>query len=211
MKLTKFKHSAFTLTKDDAVLVIDPGAWSTDFVVPEQVVAVVVTHEHFDHLDPEKLRAIVDKNPQAIIYGPASVTNQLQDLPNYSVVADDIVQAGPFTLTFTGGVHATIHKNFHPEFQNVGVIVDDGIVYHPGDSLALPGRPIKILSLPIIAPWEKASESMDFLAEIKPEFAFPTHDAFLNENGIELYDRWHVQMAEKIGTTYTRIVGSIDI
>lgn len=210
MKLTKYEHSCFTLEKDSKVLVIDPGAWATDFVTPEKVVAVIVTHEHADHFDPEKLRSIVEKNSNAVIYGPEAVTQQIADLPVQTVSANEVVEVGGFTLTFTGGVHATIHKDFHPEFQNLGVIVDD-VLYHPGDSLALPNRPIKVLSLPIIAPWEKVSESVDFLIAVKPELAFPTHDAMLSEFGFGLYDRWHKLAAEKHGIVYERIEGSIDI
>jgi len=210
MRLTKFEHSCFTLEKEGNVLVVDPGAWATDFVVPENVVSVVVTHEHADHFDPEKLQAIVDKNPEAIIYAPEAVTSQVNNLPTQIVSPDEVMEVGGFTLTFTGGVHATIHKDFHPEYQNVGVIVDD-VLYHPGDSLALPNRPVKVLSLPIIAPWEKVSESVDFLIAVKPEFAFPTHDAMLSEFGFGLYDRWHKLAAEKYGIVYERITDSIDI
>ena len=210
MKLTKYEHSCFTLEKDGKVLVVDPGSWATDFVVPENVVATVVTHEHADHFDESKIKAIIDKNPSATIYAPSDVIAMLPNLPTQVVSPDENIEVGGFTLTFIGGVHATIVEGFHPEFQNLGVIVDDKL-YHPGDSLALPNRPIKVLSLPIIAPWEKVQESVDFLMAIKPEFAFPTHDAMLSELGFGLYDRWHSLAAEKIGTKYERISGSIEI
>lgn len=210
MKLTKFQHSCFTLEKDGKTLVVDPGGWSDDFVVPANVVAVVVTHEHGDHFDPTKLQAIIAANPEATIYGPEAVTAQLASLETHAVTAGDVVHVGGFTLEFVGGVHATIHADYHTPFQNVGVIVDDTL-YHPGDSLALPGRPVKVLSLPIVAPWGKVSESMDFLAAIKPELAFPSHDAFLNEKGIGLYDRWHQQLADKHGIRYERLSSPIEI
>lgn len=210
MKLTKFEHSCFTLEKDGKVLVVDPGAWATDFEVPSNVVAIVVTHEHADHFDESKLQAIIDANPNATIYAPSDVVAKIPNLPAQAVSAEEIVEVGGFSLSFVGGVHATIVEGFHPEFQNLGVIVNDTL-YHPGDSLALPNRPIKVLSLPIIAPWEKVSESVDFLMAIKPEFAFPTHDAMLSEFGFGLYDRWHSLAAKRIGTKYERISGSIEI
>ncbi len=64
--------------------------------------------------------------------------------------------------------------------QNVGVLIDNGEVYYPGDSFAEPGMPVKTLALPIAAPWMKTSEAMDFLTHVKPERAFPTHDAILS-------------------------------
>ena len=212
MKLTKYEHSCFTLENDGKVLVVDPGSWTTDFETPNNVIAVVVTHEHMDHFDEEKLQDIVSKNPNAAIYGPSDVIAKISELPGNSVAADDEVKIEGFKLKFVGGTHATIHKDFHPQFQNVGVIIND-TVYHPGDSLALPNRPIKVLSLPVIAPWEKVSESFYFLMAVKPVFSFPTHDAMLSELGFGLYDRWHSMASEKIGTTYKRLKGhdTIDI
>ena len=72
------------------------------------------------------------------------------------------------------------------------------MVYHPGDSLALPNQPIKVLSLPIIAPWEKVSESVDFPNGYKARICFPTHDAMLSELGFGLYDRWHSMASERL-------------
>ncbi len=210
MKLTKYKHSCFTLEKDGKVLVIDPGAWATDFVAPENVTVVVVSHEHFDHFDPEKLQEIIAKNPEVVIYAPQAVVDQAGDLPIQTAKPGEQVNVSTFSLEFVGGKHATIHAELHQPFENVGVIVNDTL-YHPGDSLELPGRAVKVLSTPIIAPWEKVSESVDFLIAVKPEIAFPSHDAFLNENGIQLYDRWHSMAAEKHGITYQRIEGSIEI
>lgn len=210
MKLTKFEHSCFILEKDGNALVVDPGNWATNFIVPENVIGVVVTHEHADHFDIEKLRSIAQKNPSIHIYAPADVAAKAPDLPMQRVETNEIVEVGGFTLQFVGGSHATIHSDFHPPFQNLGVVVDS-MLYHPGDSLFVPEQTIKVLSLPIVAPWTKASESMDFLARIKPEIAFPSHDAILSESGIGLYDRWHALVAEKQGTTYVRIKDSIEI
>ena len=212
MKLTKYQHSCFILEQDGNILVIDPGAWAADFTSPDNVVAVVITHEHADHFDIEKLKAIFEKNPNMRIYGPADVTAQIKDLPAHTVTAGDSVKIAGFSLDFVGGVHATIHKDFHEPFQNVGVIVNETL-YHPGDSLALPGRSIKVLSLPIIAPWEKVSESVDFLIQVNPGLIFPTHDAMLSELGHSLYDRWHSMAAKKIGANYQRLLSheTIDI
>jgi L-ascorbate metabolism protein UlaG (beta-lactamase superfamily) len=55
MKLTKYEHACFTVEKDDQVLVVDPGSFSSDFIAPAGVVAIVVTHEHGDNFDPEQI------------------------------------------------------------------------------------------------------------------------------------------------------------
>ena len=57
MKLTKFEHAALVLEKDGATLVVDPGAYSHDFIIPKRVDGIIITHEHPDHLDP----SLIDK------------------------------------------------------------------------------------------------------------------------------------------------------
>lgn len=210
MKLTKYAHACFVVEKDNSSLIVDPGNWSTDLVVPDNVVAVVVTHEHPDHFDLTQLQTVATKNPNVIIYAPASVTSQVTNIPTQTVTPNDVVEIGDFTLRFVGGTHATIHEGYHPPFENVGVIINHSL-YHPGDSLVVPDQPVDVLSLPIIAPWEKVAESMDFLTAVKPRLAFPCHDALLSPEGLELYDRWHARAAEQCGATYQRLDMPIEI
>jgi len=49
---------------------------------------------------------------------------------------------------------------------------------------------------------------MDFLAQVKPAFAFPTHDAILSNEGKELVDRVLGAVASGQNTTYKRLDGS---
>ena len=100
MRLTKFEHSCFAVTLNGKTLVIDPGAWTENFVLPENVVAVVVTHEHADHFDQTKLNAILEKNPGAVIYAPLSVTSQIQKLRTNAVDTGDTIDISEFSLKF---------------------------------------------------------------------------------------------------------------
>ena len=65
MKLTKYQHACFTVEEDDKILVVDPGEFSTNFLSPENVVGIVITHQHGDHFDTERLAEIMDKNSEA--------------------------------------------------------------------------------------------------------------------------------------------------
>jgi L-ascorbate metabolism protein UlaG (beta-lactamase superfamily) len=209
MKLTKYEHACFTVEKDEQVLVVDPGSLSTDFIAPENVTAVVVTHEHFDHLDNEQLAAIMDKNPDAVIVGHPDVVSKVEAFTTKSVVAGDTVEIGPFTLEFHGGKHAVIHSDI-PVIANLGVMINE-LLYYPGDSFTLPGSAIDTLALPVSAPWMKASEAMDFLAAVMPRFAFPTHDAILSDAGKSITDNLLGGFAEKNGIEYRRLTESIEV
>jgi L-ascorbate metabolism protein UlaG (beta-lactamase superfamily) len=210
MELTKYEHACFTVEKDGKLLVVDPGNYSSDFLAPENVVAVVITHEHADHFDHEQLAGIIDKNPDAIIVAHPSITAQIEVFETHSIEVGDTFEVGPFRLEFFGGEHAVIHSSL-PAITNLGVMIND-LLYYPGDSFALPdGRSVDTLAIPAAAPWMKIGEAMDFLAAVHPRLAFPTHDAILSSAGKELADRLLGAVAGQNGTDYRRLSDSLEI
>ena len=203
MNIVKYKHACFTAEKDEQLLVVDPGSFATDFIAPDNVTAVIITHEHPDHFDHEHLAAVFDKNPDAIVFAPESVTSKLEVFATHTVQTGDIIQAGPFTLEFHGGRHATIHDSIAP-IANLGVLIND-LLYYPGDAFTLTHKPIDTLALPIAAPWMKIAEAIDFLSTLKPRFAFPTHDKILSSEGKAIADRLLTTAAAEHGIIYDRI------
>lgn len=203
MNITKYQHACFTVEKDGQVLVVDPGNFSSDFIAPAAVVAVVVTHEHGDHFDHELVAAIHDKNPDALVIGPASVTDKVEIGETRAVAPGDSVTIGPFTLTFSGGEHARIHQSI-PLIENIGVMIND-LLYYPGDSLYIPEQAVDTLALPAAAPWMKIGETIDYLLAVRPRFAFPTHDAILSEAGQTVVDQLLARFAANNDIDYKRI------
>lgn len=187
MKITKYEHACFTVEENGQVLVVDPGAYTTDFVVPANAVAVVITHEHPDHMDKTHLQAIAAANPDVVFISHGDITSQLGEFKTMDVVAGEGVKVGAFQLEFYGGKHATIYADM-PAVANVGVMINDRL-YYPGDSFALPEREVEVLALPVSAPWMKISEAIDFAKAVKPRMIFPTHDAVLSDFGKGLPDR----------------------
>lgn len=210
MKLTKYEHACFTVERDGDVLVVDPGGFTTDFIAPANVVAVIITHGHQDHFDHDQIAAIIDKNPEAIVIGHQDVVSHIEVFETKAVVPGDTVSVGAFSLEFFGGEHAVIHPSI-PPIANVGVLINE-LLYYPGDSFTIPTKPVDTLALPVGAPWLKISEVIDFLTAVSPRFAFPTHDAVLSDVGKSLPDRMLPPVADKINATYQRINGgSIEI
>ncbi len=210
MKLTKFEHACFTVEKDGQILVVDPGDFTTDFVVPTGVVGVVITHEHGDHFDKDKLQAIVDQNPDATIVAHTSITSQLDGFKTLAATVNEGLRIGSFELEFYGGEHARITNDWQP-IPNLGVMINSQI-YYPGDSFTITGEAhVKILAIPASAPWMKIAEAINFLEAVRPDFAFPTHDAILSDIGKDSIDKWLELSAEKIGTEYQRLTEPLDI
>lgn len=207
MKLTKYEHACFTIEDNDEVIVVDPGNYSTDFIAPSNVVAIVITHEHADHFDHDHVAAIINENPNAIIISNESVTSRVEVFKSQTVSARDTIEIGNFRLEFFGGKHALIHDTI-PTIDNLGVFINE-TVYYPGDSFALINKPIDVLALPVGAPWLKIGEVIDFLATTKPLLAFPTHDAVLSGIGKTLADKIITESIESSDILYKRIDGSV--
>ncbi|MFJ4876497.1 MBL fold metallo-hydrolase [Streptomyces sp. NPDC088745] len=184
MRLTKFTHSCVRLEREGlGVLVIDPGAWSE----PEALRgadAVLVTHEHADHIDASHLRGL-----DIPVYAPeGAALPGLPDLPVTEVGPGDAFTAAGFRVTAHGGVHAPIYGDL-PDCANLGYLIEDA-VYHPGDSFHTPDAPVETLLVPLHAPWMRMSEAIDFTRALRPERALGIHDAQLNSRGLASANGW---------------------
>ena len=184
MDLTKYTHATVVLTKDDTTLVIDPGAYtpnSADLVA--RTTAVLVTHDHPDHLDADVLTAALDAQPELRVWAPASVTEALggHDGRVTTVAPGDTFDAAGFSVQVVGGDHAVIHADI-PLMSNVGYVVD-GAVYHPGDAYFVPEVAVETLLVPTSGPWAKLSELVDFVRAVHPSRAVQIHDLMLSDAG----------------------------
>jgi L-ascorbate metabolism protein UlaG (beta-lactamase superfamily) len=187
MNVTKLEHACLIVEEGQDSLVIDPG----NFTRPVDVsgaVAVVITHEHPDHVTPEQLRRVLADSPGIPVFAPAGVAASLAVLVpevTVDVVTDgDRRTAGAFQLAFHGVQHQLIHRSV-PIVDNTGVIVND-LLFYPGDAYVNPGVPVRTLAAPIGAPWLKVSEMMDWVLDLAPERTFPTHDRTLSDAGFAM-------------------------
>lgn len=192
MELTKKGHACVSLHRDGRTLVIDPGGFSEeDAAVGAD--AILVTHEHPDHFDEGRLRAALEANPAAEIWTLRSVAERLTAaFPGrvHTVGEGDTFTAAGFEVEVHGRLHAVIHPDI-PRVTNVGYAVegDGGTVFHPGDALTVPGRPVDTLLLPVHAPWNKVAEVVDYLREVRPRVAYDVHDGLLSEVAHPIYGR----------------------
>ncbi|AYN38584.1 MBL fold metallo-hydrolase [Streptomyces dangxiongensis] len=203
MKLTKKSHACVRLDKEGRTLVIDPGGFSEeDAAVGAD--AVLVTHEHPDHFDEGRLRAALEANPAAGIWAPRSVADRIAAaFPGrvHTVGHGDAFTAAGFEVEVHGELHAVIHPDI-PRITNVGYLIDGGRVFHPGDALTVPGRSVETLMLPVMAPWSKISEVIDYVREVGPQRAYDVHDALLTDLARPIYDR---QIGALGGTDHLRL------
>ncbi|WP_329185292.1 MBL fold metallo-hydrolase [Streptomyces sp. NBC_01428] len=189
MKLTKKSHACVRLEKDGRTLVIDPGAFSEEDAALGADI-ILVTHEHPDHFSEERLRAGMEADPAAEIWTLRSVAKKISAaFPGqvHTVGHGDTFSAAGFDVQVHGELHAVIHPDI-PRITNVGFLVDGGRVFHPGDALTVPGGPVETLMLPVMAPWNKISEVIEYVREVKPQRAYDIHDALLTDLARPIYD-----------------------
>ncbi|WP_026551131.1 MBL fold metallo-hydrolase [Arthrobacter sp. H20] len=211
MKLTKFIHSCVRLEKDGAVLVVDPGSFSDVETALAGAHAVLITHEHADHFDEEKVVAALQEDPSLLIYAPAAVAsllaNRLDDdgpVRVHTAQPEQRYSVAGFEVQTFGGQHALIHPHI-PMVANVGYFID-GSVYHPGDSFIVPhGVDVSALLVPVHAPWSKTAEVIDFVTSVRAARAFQIHDALLNEQGLQLVESHVARLGNLYGTEFRHL------
>src|SRR6266568_9234040 len=168
MRLTKFGHSCLLVEEQRARMLLDPGTLSGGFEELEGLTAVLYTHQHADHLDAERLRGVLDRNPAARVVSDEGTARLLGEAgAEVEVVREgDELEIGGVGVRVAGREHAVIHPEI-PVVPNVGYLVG-GRLFHPGDAFTLPGQPTEVLAVPVGAPWLKVSESIDYLREVGP-------------------------------------------
>jgi len=134
-------HSAFELVMGDTVMFIDPwlGGTSAKRSVPSALAnahsikkcdIIFLTHEHFDHCDPEVVKEIAERTYASVV-APRETLAML-DIPQKLKV--DVKEGDDFDLK---GVHVRVVKAVHPQSRHpVGYIISDGntSIYHAGDT-----------------------------------------------------------------------------
>ncbi|GAB2481744.1 MBL fold metallo-hydrolase [Jatrophihabitans fulvus] len=204
MQLTKYTHSCVRFDDGDRTLVLDPGAFSELDAALDGADAVVVTHEHPDHVDVERLRAAARKDPRLAIWTTPALAQQL-DLGEQvtAIGAGESFEAAGFSVRTFGGQHAVIHPSI-PVIANVGVLVN-GSVYHPGDSFAVPPVPVDTLFAPVHAPWSKVSEVIDFVVSVRAPRTFNLHDSLLTDIGLGVVEGQITRIGAEHGSEYRHL------
>jgi L-ascorbate metabolism protein UlaG (beta-lactamase superfamily) len=181
MNVTKYSHACVRIESDGAVLVIDPGVF-TERAALDGADAVLITHEHMDHMVVDTLADELGKRPSVRIFTHADVKPKLGQLADVvtTVASGEEFQAAGLPVRAYGGWHAEIHPDL-PSVVNLGFLINNSL-YHPGDSFDVPqGAIVDTLFVPVTAPWLKASESVDFIRAVKPRQAYALHDALGND------------------------------
>ncbi|MBI5466019.1 MAG: MBL fold metallo-hydrolase [Candidatus Kerfeldbacteria bacterium] len=179
MKIAKLGHCCLVIEQGGLRILTDPGDYTTAQTGVRNIDAVLITHEHGDHLHLASLKIVLANNPGARVYTNSGVGEILKSEGlQYELLEDgqSAVIKG-VTIEAHGAQHAPIHPSVK-EVVNTGYLIA-GRFFHPGDAFYNPDRPIEILALPVSAPWLKIAEALEYAQVIKPKVCFPVHDGAL--------------------------------
>jgi L-ascorbate metabolism protein UlaG (beta-lactamase superfamily) len=192
MRLTLYGHACVRLdggTDLGTRLVVDPGTLADAAAALHGATAVLVTHEHPDHVDAGVVVPALQADPALEAWGtPGAV--ELLDAAGapagrlHAVAPGDLLELGDARVTVGGGLHAVIHERLgRIENRTYLVELDGAVVHHPGDSFDPPPRAVDVLLTPVAAPWLRLADAIDHTLAASARIVVPIHDAPLSEVG----------------------------
>lgn len=179
MKITKLGHCCLVLEVDGVKIMTDPGSFTTAQNDVEEVNVIVITHEHQDHFHIESVKAMLTRNPSAVVVTNASVGALLQTegIASTRVGDGERTEVNGVAIEGFGKEHARMYEEMG-NVENTAYMLADKF-YFPGDNFHVCGKPVDVLALPVAGPWMKMADAIDFAKAIKPRVAFGVHDGMI--------------------------------
>jgi L-ascorbate metabolism protein UlaG (beta-lactamase superfamily) len=173
-------YAGILLKTPSKTLVIDPvDVKAKNF---QNVDAILITHEHYDHLDPP-LIAEIQRATSCTVIADTTSTNKLK----FVIPNDKLQEVKPGMELKVGEVNLKVEKSNHPPAQTpVTYIItteDNLKVYHTADSLPFPelGKMAQKESFDLvfctvgIAPGASPQTGFEIAWLTKPQIAVPYH------------------------------------
>jgi L-ascorbate metabolism protein UlaG (beta-lactamase superfamily) len=210
MRVTKYIHSCLLIESGGDRLLIDPGRFSflDKRVTPQQfegIAAVLMTHDHPDHVDVDALVQIVERNrPRPEVFANEDLAARLANagIPT-EIFQKGSRRIGSLEVRAIAAKHEAILSPTLP--RNVAYVVNERVL-HPGDSYDASLEELKgiaLLALPIMAPWTTELRTAEFGERMAPKRILPIHDGYVKDFWLEAR---HANLGghfRKLGIEYT--------
>ncbi|MCJ7424053.1 MBL fold metallo-hydrolase [Candidatus Bathyarchaeota archaeon] len=174
------RYAGVTVKTPSKTLVIDPVDVKPRHF--QKVDAILITHEHYDHLD-QNLVSEIHKLTHCIVLADPTSARRLQN----TIPAEKLQEVRPGSETKLGDVSVKTEKCNHPPATTPVTFVirsEDGVkLFHTADSLPFPEmvaigekeKPDVVFCTVGIAPNTSPETAVDIARLTKPKVAVPYH------------------------------------
>lgn len=205
MRITKHWHSCLLVEEGNTRILIDPGEYSflPGRAKPEDftgLTAILITHEHGDHADPQAIKKILHKNPVPV-YGNGEVKKKLAPFGIETILLEDhVIKIGGMQVEAISAEHGPLIEDTPP---NNAYFIDNAFLV-PGDSYDRPLKKIKAraLALPILSPWAGMTGAFELMRCVEPKFVIPIHDGFVLDDAREGQQEMWAEVCTKEGVDF---------
>ena len=118
--------------------------------------AVLCTHSHYDHADPETLKEIADNSVSTKFIVPAPEAELIMSygIPRERIIpayADTPISVGGFTVLPIPSAHEVFHTDDEGNYKELGYIIDNGCarIFHAGDMCMYDGLVERLKSIDV--------------------------------------------------------------
>src|SRR5699024_10940564 len=160
MRITHLGHACVLIEAAQTRVLIDPGAFYDLWHGVENLDAVLITHQHADHLEPDHATRLIEHNPQAAVYTADDVERTVLLLRAEAATDGKQISVGGLDLEVVAGNHALIHDAI-ARIHNIVFVLRaerEPTFFHPGDALDAAPTGVEILALPVMGPWAAMKE-----------------------------------------------------
>ncbi len=169
MKITRFVQSCLLIEEQNTRILIDASSEEKDRAFGK-LDAVLYTHEHADHFDPElAAKFIADGVP---VYANASTAKQIKGKVN-EIKDGQVIKIGDFDIKVIELPHCPMPNGSYGP-QNTGYLVNRKL-FDPGDGKELVGLKVDNLVVPITGPDISMRDAFDFLRQVEAKVGIPVH------------------------------------
>ncbi len=182
LEITFLGHASLMIAFDGLSIEVDPFGEVADYAALPKADLVLVTHDHYDHMDLKALKAVEKKG--TVVVASKSCASKL---PGAIILANGETQTVCGLTIQAVPAYNILHKRpdgqpFHPKGNGNGYVIafGDKRVYIAGDTENTPEmkalRSIDVAFLPMNLPYTMSPEQVaDAAKAFRPKILYPYH------------------------------------
>jgi len=185
IRVTKIHHACLTIDDGRTRLLLDPGQLGPRPGL-DGVDAVLITHRHSDHFDPDLVEEALRRDIP--VWAPGDALDELGGLDArgedglHEAVTGTTLRIGTLPVQVAGNRHAEVHPTL-PGPANRAYLIDGRGRGAAGEPPPPPDR-LTTLVTPVDAPWLRVADLIRYVRALRPKLVVGVHDGLLNADGL---------------------------